>query len=337
MNSVATLTKHHTALEVHGLVKRFEVRERGVRRELTAVDGVDLTVRPGRTVAIVGESGSGKSTLARCVARLVEPTHGRIVLDGTDLTELPRRSLWKAYRQLQMVFQDPMTSLNPRMTAAQTIEEPLRLHTERTRAERAAEVERLLIEVRMDPALGSRYPRQLSGGQRQRVSIARALAVDPSYLLLDEPTSALDMSVRGQVLDLLSRLRDDRQLGYLLISHDLGSVRRMADEVLVMYLGSVVESGPAEAVFSDPQHPYTRALLSAAMSAEYGVRTERVRLSGETPSPIALPGGCRLAGRCPIAEPQCHLERPALLHRTEQHRVACPVVLADRSQEVATR
>jgi peptide/nickel transport system ATP-binding protein/oligopeptide transport system ATP-binding protein len=320
------------ALVVNGMVKRFAVRDRGVRAELTAVDGVDLVVRPGETVAVVGESGSGKSTLARCIARLVEPTAGRVMLDDLDLTAMRRGSLWRAYHRLQMVFQDPMTSLNPKMTVGETIDEPLRLHTRRTKDERRARVEQLLGDVRFDVALLGRYPRQLSGGQRQRVAIARALAVDPTYLLLDEPTSALDVSVRGQVLDLLSRLREERGLGYLLISHDLASVRRMADRVLVMYLGSVVESGPTEEVFTHPQHPYTRALLSSAMSTDYGTTTERIRLRGEIPSPIHLPSGCRLASRCPQVEPSCRVDRPPLLVVSSGHLVACPVVLASHQE-----
>ncbi|GAB2570872.1 oligopeptide/dipeptide ABC transporter ATP-binding protein [Microlunatus antarcticus] len=326
-----------SALVVNGMVKRFAVRDRGVRAQLTAVDGVDLTLAPGETVAVVGESGSGKSTLARCIARLVEPDAGRVMLDEVDLTGLRRRSLWQAYQRLQMVFQDPMTSLNPQMTVGETIDEPLRLHSRRSRQERRARVEELLADVRLDAALLGRYPRQLSGGQRQRVAIARALAVDPTYLLLDEPTSALDVSVRGQVLDLLSRLREERGLGYLLISHDLSSVRRMADRVLVMYLGSVVETGRTEDVFTNPQHPYTRALLSAAMSTQYGTTTERIRLRGEIPSPVHLPAGCRLASRCPEVQPSCHTARPPLLTVSGgPHLVACPVVLSGHPEVLSS-
>ena len=312
-------------LSVTGLVKRFPVTDRGHRAQLTALDGVDVTIRAGETVALVGESGSGKSTLARCIARLVEPTSGTVTLNDVRLTELRQRSMWRAYRDLQMVFQDPLGSLNPRMTASAIVEEPLRLHTKLDRQARQDEVRRLLGEVGLGPELLDRYPRQLSGGQRQRVGIARALAVDPRFILLDEPTAALDVSVRGQVLDLLIRLQRERNIGYLFISHDLEAVRHIADRVIVLYLGAVAEEGTADEVFNNPRHPYTRALLSAAMTAEYGQHTRRIRLEGEIPSPIDLPTGCRLSTRCPLAVPECHRSSPSLLPLSSTHRIACPV------------
>jgi len=311
-------------LQVTDLVKTFPTKQRGT--VLTAVDGVDLRVAPGETVALIGESGSGKSTVARCIARLVEPTSGQVLLEDVDLTALPKRSLWRTYRDLQMVFQDPPSSLNPRMTARAIIEEPLRLHTDLDQRGRRAAVDALLADVGLRPALGDRYPRQLSGGECQRVAIARALAVDPKILLLDEPTASLDVSVRGQILDLLARLQAERGLAYLFISHDLEVVRAIADRVMVMYLGVIVEHGTAEDVFGDPTHPYTRALLTAAPVAEYGVRRERFRINGEIPSPTDLPAGCRLASRCPLAVGSCHRVPPASIALSSTHAARCPVV-----------
>jgi peptide/nickel transport system ATP-binding protein/oligopeptide transport system ATP-binding protein len=311
-------------LEVHDLVKRFQLRAR--RELLTAVDGVALEVAAGETVALIGESGSGKSTVARCIARLVEPTEGRVLLGGQDLTALPKSAVWHAYSDLQMVFQDPASALNPRMTARQTIEEPLKLHTDLDRAARFAAVNDLLEPVGLRSELGGRYPRQLSGGECQRVTIARALAVDPKVILLDEPTASLDVSVRGHVLDLLERLQSERNLAYLFISHDLEVVRHIADRVLVMYLGVIVEQGTAAEVFECPTHPYTRALLSAVPVAEYGYRPQRLRLAGEIPSPTNLPSGCRLASRCPLAVPSCSDMPPASVSVSASHSVLCPVV-----------
>ncbi|MDT7554552.1 MAG: oligopeptide transport system ATP-binding protein [Pseudonocardiales bacterium] len=311
-------------LRVEGLVKRFTLRSRGT--VLTAVDGIDLQVAAGETVALIGESGSGKSTVARCIARLVEPTAGEVLVAGRDLTAAPKSSVWRFYDDLQMVFQDPSSALNPRMTARQTIEEPLRMHTSSDRMTRAAAVDDLLDQVGLRRDLGERYPRQLSGGECQRVAIARALAVDPKVLLLDEPTASLDVSVRGHVLDLLERLQAERDLAYLFISHDLEVVRHIADRVLVMYLGVIVEEGTAVDVFERPTHPYTRALLSAAPVAEYGPRPPRLRLAGEIPSPTDLPPGCRLATRCPLALSACSNAPPPSIAVSATHFVRCPVV-----------
>jgi oligopeptide/dipeptide ABC transporter ATP-binding protein len=321
------------ALTVTGLVKEYRVSRQGRAGTLTAVGGVDLEVRPGETLALVGESGSGKSTVARCVTRLTEPTSGTVKLGELDLTSMPKRSLWTAYRDIQMVFQDPSSSLNPRMTVRAIIDEPLRLHTGLDRAAREARAGQLLDDVRLDHHLFDRYPRQLSGGQRQRVGIARALAIEPTILLLDEPTASLDVSVRGQVLTLLRRVQRERNLGYLLISHDLEAVRKVADRVAVMYLGKIVEQGPADAVFGNPAHPYTRALLSSAMTAEYGRARQRFRLSGEIPSPDSLPPGCRLAPRCPLAVPSCTRSYPDMTVVSPGHLAACPVTTADAGQE----
>lgn len=312
-------------LRASGLIKRFPpVRGRG--RALTAVDGVDLELRAGETVALIGESGSGKSTVARCITRLVEPTAGEITLDGRSLTAVSRSSIWRSYGDLQMVFQDPPASLNPRMTVRQSIEEPLRLHTSLDRTGRVSAVNELLSQVGLRADLADRYPRQLSGGECQRVAIARALAVEPKVLILDEPTASLDVSVRGHILDLLERVQDERGLAYLFISHDLAVVRHIADRVMVMYLGVVVEEGTAAEVFDQPAHPYTKALLTAAPVLEYGHRPQRLRLSGEIPSPTDLPAGCRLSSRCPLATPACSHAPPASIAISPTHRSRCPVV-----------
>ena len=318
-------------LSVTNLRKEFRIGGSGRKQTLTAVDDVCLEIFPGETLAVVGESGSGKSTVARCITRLVEPTSGAVNLCGSSLTEVPRRSLWKSYGDLQMVFQDPNSSLNPRMTIRRILEEPLRLHTGFDGAARHRRAEALLADVGLPTALLDRYPRQLSGGQRQRIGMARALAVDPKVLILDEPTASLDVSVRGEVLELLQRIQAERGLAYLIISHDLEVVRRVADRTLVMYLGVIVEQGPTAQVLDHPTHPYTRALLSSAAVADFGRTKERVRLAGEITSPVDLPPGCRLAPRCPQAEPSCFTTAPPSIAITPRHLVSCPVVTADET------
>ncbi|RKR75884.1 ABC transporter ATP-binding protein [Frondihabitans australicus] len=314
-----------TVLDVSGLRKQYRVRGAGRHTQLTAVDDVDFVIRAGETVALVGESGSGKSTIARCVSRLVEPTAGRVLLDGESILDVTPRRLAAVYGDLQMVFQDPMSSLDPRMTVAATLDEPLRLHTSLDREGRRARIRALLADVELSDTLLERRPRQLSGGQRQRLSIARALAAEPKVILLDEPTASLDVSVRGQIIRLLERLQDEHGLAYLFISHDLAVVRRIADRVLVMYLGGIVEQGTTADVFEHPVHPYTRALLSAAPVVAYGRPRSRLSLAGEIPSPMNIPLGCRLVGRCPLAEEACSLARPPLEPVTATHDVACPV------------
>ncbi len=312
-------------LTVSGLVKQYPVTAGLRTRTLTAVDGVDLELHAGQTVALIGESGSGKSTVARCIARLVEPTAGRVMLGDQDLTALPRRAMWRAYQDLQMVFQDPASSLDPRMTVAAAIEEPLRLHSDASAASRTATVAGLLDQVGLRRELAGRYPRQLSGGECQRVAIARAMAVEPRVLLLDEPTASLDVSVRRTVLELLLRIQRERAMAYLFISHDLTTVRHIADRVLVMYPGTIVEQGTVDEVFSHPTHPYTRALLSAATVAEYGRTRTRFRLDGEITTALSAGPGCKLAPRCPLSLPSCSDSAPSPAALSPTHLVRCPV------------
>jgi oligopeptide/dipeptide ABC transporter ATP-binding protein len=312
-------------LRVRGLRKVFDVRGRVRRRKLTAVDGVGFDLYPAETVAIVGESGSGKSTIARCVTSLTEPTDGEVYVHGESMRGLTRGKLAKVYRSLQMVFQDPTSSLDPRMRVRDVLDEPLRLHTRLDRQARDARIEALLQAVELPLELVERLPHQLSGGQRQRLGIARALAVDPKVIVLDEPTGSLDVSIRGQIIKLLERLQAEKGIAFLFISHDLAVVRRISDRVLVMYLGVVVEEGTTKDIFDNPMHPYTRALLSAAPVPEYGRPRKRLRLEGEIPSPIDLPAGCRLVGRCPLALPECATSVPHLQSISQTHRSACPV------------
>jgi oligopeptide transport system ATP-binding protein len=287
---------------------------------------VSLTVARGETLGLVGESGCGKSTLARLLVRLEDPTAGRIVLDGVDVTALRGRRLRELRRRLQLVFQDPATALNPRLTVGGALAEVLRVHG---RADRVG-VADLLDLVGLPGGVAGEFPHGLSGGQRQRVGIARALAVGPEALILDEPVSALDVSVRAEIMNLLARLRGDLGLTYIFISHDLGMVRHLSDRVAVMYLGQVVESGGWREVSDRPRHPYTRSLHAAVPVPDPRVSAARVvaPLRGEPPDPAAPPSGCRFHPRCPVAEPDCRTRVPDLAEITPGHRVACPVTEA---------
>ncbi|HWO05503.1 MAG TPA: ABC transporter ATP-binding protein [Methylomirabilota bacterium] len=294
-------------------------------RVVRAVDGVSLRVAAGETLGLVGESGCGKSTLARCVLRLIEPTRGRVLLDGEDLTALPEEALRRRRRDIQMVFQDPTASLNPRLSVAATVEEPLALHTPLAGPARRARADEVLDEVGLGAGLRDRYPHQLSGGQRQRVNIARAIATRPRLVVLDEPTSALDVSLRARVILLLAELKRRMGMTYLFISHDLSTVRYLCDRVAVMYLGVLVEEAPAAELFDRPAHPYTRALLSCIPVPDPDVVPARLTLSGEVPSPIDIPTGCRLRGRCPLAQPVC-AEPVPVREIAPGHTVACHLV-----------
>jgi oligopeptide/dipeptide ABC transporter ATP-binding protein len=307
-----------------GLHKHYPVSGGLFRRQLlAAVDGVSVTIQRGETLGVVGESGSGKSTLGRCLLRLEEPSAGRVVFEGTDVTALPRAPLRHLRRRMQMVFQDPSDSLNPRMTAGEAVIEPMVLHGLAAGSAARRRAVELFGLVGLSDTHLDRYPHQLSGGQQQRVAIARALAPEPDFIVLDEPTSALDVSIQAQLLNLLRDLQARLGLSYLFISHDLSVVRYMATHVAVMYLGRVVEQGPTEAVFADPRHPYTRALLSAVPVDAPGEQPQRIVLRGEPPSPLNVPKGCVFAPRCPWARQRCYSEPQALEPLGEHRHAAC--------------
>jgi oligopeptide/dipeptide ABC transporter ATP-binding protein len=311
-------------LEVEGLEKRFLLR--GRRSEIHAVRGVEFRQRVGETLGVVGESGCGKSTLARLLMRLVAPTAGTIWFDGEDITTLPAQQMRRRRRHMQMVFQDPFASLDPRMTVRQLLEEPLIIHRAGSRPERRRRVAELLDMVGLPDEAGKRYPHEFSGGQRQRICIARAVALNPKLLICDEAVSALDVSVQSQILNLLVDLRRELGLTCLFISHDLAVIRYISDTVMVMYLGQVVEYGPVDNVFAQPRHPYTLALLDAIPVPDPRARRARQPLSGELPSPEQPPSGCPFHPRCSRATAVCREQTPILRCADEgpaQHAVAC--------------
>jgi len=302
-------------LSVRGLVKHFPIRRGALQRQVgavRAVDGVDLDVFAGECVALVGESGSGKTTLGRSIARLVEADAGTVAFAGEDLLALRGAALRRKRRDIQVVFQDPWSSLNPRLRIGEAVREPIAVHRLLPRAEQAGRVAELLRLVGLSPEMAARYPHELSGGQRQRVGIARALATGPRLVIADEPVSALDVSIRAQIVNLLAELQARLGLAMLFIAHDLALVEQLADRVAVMYLGKVVELGPCSEVLARPQHPYTVSLLESVPVPDPGHRPRAV-LAGEPPSPAAPPSGCRFHPRCPIARPRCATDEPALL------------------------
>ena len=302
-------------LQVCDLQKYFPVRGglfRRVQAQVRAVDGVSLSLESGQTYGLVGESGCGKSTLGRAILRLHEPTAGQIRLDGADITQLDRQALLPYRRRMQMIFQDPYASLSPRRTVAQTLREPLELHRIGTRAERDARVHELLDVVGMGPRALNRYPHEFSGGQRQRIGIARALALDPSLIVADEPVSALDVSVQSQVLNLVADLQRERGISFLFIAHDLAVIQQVSDVVGVMYLGKIVESASASAIYAAPRHPYTQALMSAIPVPDPARQRTRIVLGGDVPSPRNPPPGCPFHPRCPQAMDRCRSEVPTL-------------------------
>jgi oligopeptide/dipeptide ABC transporter ATP-binding protein len=291
-----------------------------------AVDGVTLDIMPGETFGLVGESGCGKSTLGRALVRLTEPTGGQVFFRGRDLAQLTGRELRAERRHMQMIFQDPYASLNPRMTVGQIVGEALdTFGLARTRAEREARVRELLTTVGLSPRFSNRYPREFSGGQRQRISIARALAVAPDFIVADEPLSALDVSIQAQIINLLEQLQRERALTFLFISHDLRAIRHVSTRVAVMYLGKVVELAPARMIYDEPLMPYTKALISAVPvpDPEIEATRRRVVLTGDVPSPLNPPRGCRFHTRCPFAIQQCQEIEPALVEIKPQHFAAC--------------
>mgnify|MGYP006267480465 CR=1 FL=1 len=310
-------------LEAQGLSKFFPARDgKGMVR---AVNDVSLSLMPGETLGIVGESGCGKSTLARMLMRLIEPSEGKVLFQGEDLLSLSRAAMRQRRRDIQIVFQDPYASLDPRMSIAQIIAEPLDIHSVGSKAERAAKVKELIALVGLDPSAAARYPHEFSGGQRQRIGIARAIALEPKLVVLDEPVSALDVSIQSQVLNLLDDLKARLKLSYVFISHDLSVVQHVSDRVAVMYLGRVVEEGPAEAVLGAPKHPYTQALISAIPEIDPTRRKAHVLLPGDPPNPENIPPGCTFHPRCPIAQEICRSEAPPL-RTTGLSRARCHFV-----------
>jgi len=316
-----------TILELQGVTKHFPTRDDdGIRRVVQAVSDVSLDVDVGETLGIVGESGCGKSTVAKLATRLLEPTAGSVLIDGQDVSRLGRRGLRPFRRTVQLVFQDPFGSLNPRLTVGQLIAEPMRVHRLATGRKLRSRVDELIEMVGLSPDHADRHPHQFSGGQRQRIGIARALAVSPRLLILDEPVSALDVSVQAQIVNLLMDLQSELGLAYVFIAHDLSIVRHVSNRVAVMYLGRIVESGATDEVFLDPQHPYTQALLSAIPSKHLPPERRRARivLPGEVPDPADPPSGCAFHLRCWRTVDRCLEERPALAPTAvPTHRAAC--------------
>jgi oligopeptide transport system ATP-binding protein len=330
--TVAT-TDTRPLLEVRGLQMHFPVTEGIVINrkvgEVKAVDGIDFTVRRGETLGLVGESGCGKTTTGRCILRLERPTSGQILYDGVDIAELERKDLMTLRRRIQVIFQDPYSSLNPRMKVGEIIGEPIMVHgLERNASRRAARVRELLSVCGLDPKFADRYPHEMSGGQRQRVGIARALALEPEFVVCDEAVSALDVSIQAQIVNLLEDLRGQFGLTYLFIAHDLSVVRHLCQRVAVMYLGRIVELAECDELFDDPLHPYTRALLAAVPVPDPSVELSRTfrPLRGEVPSAINPPPGCVFHPRCPIAVETCKQMRPELREVRPGHWVACTEV-----------
>jgi oligopeptide/dipeptide ABC transporter ATP-binding protein len=325
-------------VQVDNLVKYFPIRSGGLLGrtvgQVQAVDGVSLTIGRGQTLGLVGETGCGKSTLARCIAGLIPVTSGTVTFEGDNITNLSRRAMQPYRREIQMIFQDPYGSLNPRRRVGSIIGEPFAVHKMSSGAERKRKVQELMERVGLNPEHYNRFPAEFSGGQRQRIGVARALALQPKLIICDEPVSALDVSIQAQVLNLLADLQDDFGLSYLFIAHDLEVVRHVSHAVTVMYLGRIAESGPKDTVYDVPRHPYTNALLSAVPSAdpEAAAARQRIILTGDVPSPINPPSGCRFHPRCPKAQELCSQQEPQLEVKAGDppgHQTACHFPVAE--------
>ena len=327
------MAENNVLLRVDNLVKHFPIMRGLLQKQVgavRAVDGVSFELKRGETLGLVGESGCGKSTTGRAVLQLYRPTSGNVHFDGTDLTAIKGEELRAMRRKMQMIFQDPYASLNPRMTVGEIIREPLIVHKVATESEADERVKQLLELVKLNPSFSTRYPHEFSGGQRQRIGIARALALQPSFIVCDEPISALDVSIQAQVVNLLEELQKEFNLTYLFIAHDLSMVRHISDRVAVMYLGVIVELATRDELYSHPLHPYSQALLSAVPIPDPVAETARQRiiLTGDPPSPANPPSGCRFRTRCPIAEAKCAESRPDFREIKPGHFVAC--FFADR-------
>jgi oligopeptide/dipeptide ABC transporter ATP-binding protein len=313
-------------LEVEGLKKYFPVKKGVFSRTVgyvKAVDGVSFSIDRGRTLGLVGESGCGKTTCGRTILRLIEPTAGRVIIEGRDIFALPAAELREARRRFQIIFQDPYASLNPRMTVDAIVSEGLVVHKIGTRADRRKKVAGLLERVGLSADCAGRYPHEFSGGQRQRISIARALALDPVFLVCDEPVSALDVSIRGQIVNLLEDLQAETRMSYLFIAHDLNLVEHISDEVAVMYVGRIVETSSAEEIYKRALHPYTRALLAANPVPDPETKRERIILGGDVPNPMKPPEGCHFHPRCQLATDECRKAYPQFREYSPGHWVAC--------------
>lgn len=313
-------------LEIKNLKKYFPVKRvpfKSKASQVKAVDGVSVDVFAGETLGIVGESGSGKSTLGRTILRLMDPTEGEIIFEGNNLERLSNRQLNDYRKHMQMVFQDPFASLNPRMRVKDLVGEPLALQKKLTKAERAKKVIDIIEKVGLTKESLTKFPHEFSGGQRQRIGIARALSMNPKFIIADEPVSALDVSVQSQVLNLMMDLQDEFKLTYLFISHDLSVVRHISDRVGVMYLGRIVEIGPKKNIYANPLHPYTQALLSSIPVANFDIKRDRIQLGGEPPSPSNPPSGCAFHTRCSHAFDRCSIDRPELVQQSTGQYVAC--------------
>lgn len=309
-------------LQVENLKKYFEI---GKRQTLKAVDEVSFTVARGEVLGVVGESGCGKTTLGRTVARLYKPTSGKIIFDGEDITAKSETELLGFRKKLQMIFQDPYASLDPRMTAGEIIAEPIDIHNLANGSERTQRIHYLLNLVGLNPEHANRFPHEFSGGQRQRIGIARALALDPEFIIADEPISSLDVSIQAQIVNLLTRLQEEGGLSFMFIAHDLSMVRHFSHRVAVMYLGKIVEIAPSGKLHASPLHPYTKALMSANPIPDPVIENSRTRITlpGEVPSPINPPPGCRFAERCPHAHDRCREQEPVLEEEETGHWVSC--------------